>query len=201
MNPALTLLAVLLLPVSSAFAGNWHPLQNNPQMLLEADTPQPDTSEDNDQDKTRKKDKKLKIWSKSTYSRPEQAMPGDFFYASDKSLMEINCTKRTHRLLQKVYYAADSQEIKLVRYGESAKADDIVPDSTEERISDFACTFKPSKTENRTTKSAQPKSAVSAKKPDTKDKSPQIPEVKSKTTAQAKSSTAKPKDVAAKPQR
>ncbi len=184
MKSAFLLLAALLLTTSSSMAGNWHTLQSNPQMLLEADDPQMEADEDNNQDKTRKKDKKLKVWVKSTYSLPEQARPGDFFYASSKSLFVINCTKRSHRLLRKIYYTADGQESKSVRYGEEEKNAAIVPDSTEERIFDFACAFKQAKADNTIPKRVQPKSAVTSGKPSATNKTaqpgktPQPPETK-----------------------
>ncbi|MDP2963007.1 MAG: hypothetical protein Q8N54_09645 [Sulfurimicrobium sp.] len=211
MKSAFLLLAALLLTSSSAVAGNWHTLQSNPQLLLEADEPQIEANEDNNQDKTRKKEKKLNVWGKITYSLPEQARPGDFFYSSSKSLFEINCTKRTHRLLRKIYYTADGQESKSVRYGEEVKYTAIVPDSTEERIFDFACAFKPAKADNKIPKRVQPKSAATEKqstsnKAAQSGKTPQKPEAKSapngKASAPDKSATAKSKDsTAAKPAR
>lgn len=207
MKPAFLLLAALLLPTSPAMAANWHTLQSTPQMLLEADEPEPEASADNSRDKARKIDKKLKVWGKSTYSRPEQARAGDFFYSSAKSLLAINCTKRTHQLLQKIYYAADGQEIKFVRHGDDEKIEPIVPDSAEERIFNFACAYQAAKTVSKTPKRAQPKSVVPVEKPVKADKAaapekkPQKPEDKApskgKTPAPAKSTTTKSKDSAA----
>lgn len=185
-------------------AANWHTLQSTPQFLLQADEPEVEESENKAQDKEKKKEKKLKVWSKSTYSHPEQARPGDFFYTSAKSRMAINCTKRTHRLLQKIYYAADGQEIKFVHHGEDERIEAIVPDSAEEQISDFACTFKTAKTDVKTPRRTLPKSVMSAEKPVTTEKaalagkSPQKPRAKAapkkKTPGSDKSKTPNSKD-------
>lgn len=205
MKPAFLLLAAMLLATSSALAANWHLLQNSSLMLLEADDPQLEANESSSQNKDSKKDKKLKIWSKSSYSKPEQARPGDFYYSSEKSLLEINCTKRAHRLLQKIYYAADGQEIKSVHQGEGEKSAPIVPDSTEERIYEFACTFQPKKADNKTAKTTHSKPAVSVKQPAPPEEKSKKPETKSagkgKTPVQEKSTKTKPKDSATtKPQ-
>jgi hypothetical protein len=175
MNPAFLLLAALLLSASPSWAGNWHTLQSNSQMTLEANDPELEVSDGDEkgQDKIRNKEKKLKVWSKSTYSRPEQARPGDFFYSSAKSLYAINCSKRTHRLQQKVYYAADDKEIKSVRYGENGKNESVVPDTEEERVLVFACAFKVTREEGKTLKRTQSKSSVSADKPSADNKAEQ----------------------------
>ncbi|MBZ0104249.1 MAG: hypothetical protein K8H84_01335 [Sulfuricella denitrificans] len=203
MKPAILLLAALLLPTSAAIAANWHLVQNTPQMLLEADDPQPEATEGNSPAKAGKKDKKLKIWSKSAYSRPEQARPGDFYYSSDKALMEINCTNRTYRLLQKIYYAAEGQEIKSVQQVDGGKTEPIVPDSTEDRISGFACSYQPPKADLKTVRKTPSKPAVSA----SQAAAPEKPSKKSDTKAEAKApekkkpATAKPKGSSAeKPQ-
>lgn len=205
MNPAFLLLAALLLPVSPAMAGNWHALQNTAQELLEAGEPQLETSADNAQGKSRKKDKKLKVWSKITFSRPEQARPGDFYYASAKSLLAINCIQRTHRLLQKVYYAADGQEIKSVYYGEDEKIKFTVPDSAEERVLNFSCAFKVAKAENQPPRRAQTKPAEPKEKSPITSKAAQKPEVKAASNSKSSTPTippaSKPKDSAAEKQK
>jgi hypothetical protein len=192
MNPAFLLLAALLLPISPAMAGNWHALLNTSQELLEAGEPQLETSEDNAQDKSRKKDKKLKVWDKITFSRPEQARPGDFYYASAKSLLAINCTKRTHKLLQKIYYAADGQEIKSVYYGEDEKIKFSVPDSAEERVLNFSCAFKVAKTDNKTPRRVQTKSAEPKEKSSITSKVVQKPEVKADSNSKSSTPTIPP---------
>ncbi|MFH1495963.1 MAG: surface-adhesin E family protein [Pseudomonadota bacterium] len=204
MKPAFFLLAALLLPASSASANNWHVLQNNSQILLEAGEPQQEEYENNDQDNAKKKEKTLKVWSKSTYSRPEQARPGDFYFSSAKALLTINCTKRSHRLLQKIYYAADGQEIKSVRYGKDEKIEAIVPDSAEERVFDFACSFKAAKGNNKSPNRTKPKSTVTAEKPATSEKTSKPETISEKPANKAaskgnnsapdKSKTAKPKN-------
>lgn len=203
MNPSFFLLAALLLPNSYAMAGNWHNLLSNSQIRVDADEPQQEASESKDQEKAKTKEVKLKVWGKSTYSRPEQARPGDFYYASAKSLLAINCTRRTHRLMQKIYYSSEGQEIKSIRYGDSEKFEAIVPDSIEERIFDFACTFRDEKKDKKMQKRAQPKSVAPMEKPvktakvAPTEKKPQKPESKAPSKGASpspgKSSTAKPK--------
>lgn len=192
MNPAFLLLAALLLPAFPAMAGNWHILQNNPQMLLEAGEPQLEENTGNGQDNIKKKDKTLKVWSKSTYSRPEQARPGDFYYASAKSLLAINCTKHSYRLLQKIYYAADGQEIKSVHYGQDERNESIVPDSAEERVFDFSCGFKFEKVDNKSPKRAKLKPAVAAEKSVTAEKTSQPGTGSQKSGGKAASKDIKP---------
>lgn len=205
MNPVLILLAALLLSTSSSMAANWHVLQNTPQALLEAGVPQFEASDDNVQDKTRKKDKKLKVWDKITFSRPEQARPGDFYYASAKSLLAINCTKRTHSLLQKVYYAADGQEIKSVQYGANERVEFIVPDSAEERVLEFSCGYKIANTESKISRRAQTKPASLKEKPAIPSKTAQKSEAKADSTGKPPAAPKKPatkaKDSAAEKQK
>ena len=145
MKLSLFLLAALLLQTPSAMASKWRTLQSNSSMTLEADEPESMASEDNGQNPAKKKVHKLKVWGKITYARPQQAKPGDFFYAISKSLLAINCTKRSYKLLKEIYYAADDNAIKYIDYGEGEKSEVIVPDSVEERISDFSCPFKAEK--------------------------------------------------------
>lgn len=192
-------------------AVNWHTLQSTPQFLLQADEPEVEESENKVQDKDKKKQKKLKVWGKSTYSRPEQARPGDFFYSSAKSHLAINCTQRTHKLLQKIYYAADGQEIKYVHHGEDERTEAIVPDSVEEQIADFSCAFKAAKSDRKTAKNARPKTVAPSDKPATANsngkatKKPGNKSATSKKTADSdKSKTANSKDCVcpeAKPKR
>lgn len=165
MKTAFIFLAALLLPSSPATAVNWHNLQSTPQLLLQADDPELEESEAKPQDKAKKKDKKLRVWSKITHARPELARPGDFFYSSAKYRLAINCTQRTHKLLQKLYYNAEGQEIKFVHHGEEERTETIVPESHEEQISDFACSFKPAKPNSLTPKPVPRKPSSAAGEP------------------------------------
>lgn len=203
MNPAFLLFSALLLS-PPAMAVSWHPLRTSTQMTLEADAPQMEATDKKTEDKEKKKDKKLKIWNKITYSQPQQANPGDFYYSSSKTLSEINCTIRSHKPLQKIYYGDDAREAKNIHYGDSEKAATIIPDSQEEAVFDFACNYNPSKT---TVQAAAPqkspvkpkplaatKPAAKAVKPETaKEKTPkeQAPKAASGAKAPAgKSSSA-----------
>lgn len=157
-------------------------------MSLQAAEPQQDAAEKNEVGTQRKQDKKLKVWEKITYSRPQQAIPGDFYYTSEKSLSEINCTTRTIRPLRKIYYGSDGNEIKSIHHGETMKPDIIVPDTPAESVFDFSCAFKPTKAAPQAKKSPTPQSKATAQpardKPVTSKEKP-----KEQTPATAKTAT------------
>lgn len=183
MNPAFLLLPALLLS-PPAMATSWHSLRAGTQMTLEADEPQIEATDKKTEDKEKKKDKKLKVWNKITYSQPQQANPGDFYYSSSKSLLEINCTTRSLKPLQKIYYGDDARETKLIRYGDSEKAAIIIPDSLEEVVFDFSCNFKQMKTTVQ--------AAVPQKNP-AKPKPPATPKPAAKAVKPEKSKEQAPK--------
>lgn len=145
MNPAFLFLSALLIFTPAAEAASWHTLQTSAQMTLQANEPQLEAVAKNPTEEEKKKDKKLKVWDKITYFRPQQADPGDFYYTATLSFAEINCTKRTLRPLQRIYYDGDSNEIKSIRYDENEKVSVVVPDTPEESVFNFACTFKAEK--------------------------------------------------------
>jgi hypothetical protein len=185
MKSAFLHLAALLLSTAPAMASNWNALQHNSEMLLEAGAPLPETSDG--QDKAKNKEKILKVWSKATYPRPEQARPGDFYYSSEKTLREINCTKRTYRVLQKIYYSSDGQEIKSVRNVGNVNSENIVPDSAAEIILDFSCASKVANKEIKPARSSPPKSPVSPpKKASSKNAENPTPEKKTPEKAAPK---------------
>lgn len=128
-------------------------------MTLEADEPLFEAEDKPSQDK--KKAKKLKVWDKITYSRPEQANPGDFYYSSSKSLQEINCTTRALKPLQKIYYGADGDEIKSILYSANERTKSVIPDTAEEWVFDFACNFKPPKAVTPASRKPHPKPSPS----------------------------------------
>jgi hypothetical protein len=206
MNPAFLFLSALFLFTPAAEAASWHTLQTSVQMTLQADEPQTEAVDKNATDKEKKKERKLKVWDKITYSRPQQAMPGDFYYVSAKSLLEINCTARTLTPLQRIYYDSDGNEIKSIHYGASERNEAVVPDTSGESVFNFACAFKAAKTVAKATPS--PKSQPQAKtsqpttKPVTTGKEKAKEPQKTQAAASAKSSpkptstapTAKPAD-------
>lgn len=124
-----------------AMAASWHTLQTSVQMTLQATEPQQEKTDKDAAEKQKKQDKILKVWNKTSYSHPRQAMPGDFYYTSEKSLSEINCTTRTIKLLQKIYYDSDDSEVKNIRHGEATTPELIVPDTPAELVFDFSCSF------------------------------------------------------------
>ena len=161
MNPLFLLLSALLLLTPGAEAATWHTLQSGVQVTLQADEPQLEAIDKNATDKEKKKDKKLKVWDKITYSRPRQAMPGDFYYTAAKSMTEINCTARTLKSLRRIYYDSDGNEIKSIHYGSSEPGEAVVPDTSGESVFNFACAFKAANAVAKTTPS--PKSPAQAK--------------------------------------
>lgn len=178
MNPVFLFLPALLFLTPGAEAANWHTLPGGAQMTLQADQPQLEPA-----DKDKKKDKKLKVWDKITYSRSHQAMPGDFYYTSAKSLNEINCTARTLKPLLRIYYDSDGNEVKSIHYRSSEPVEAVVPDTSGEAVFNFACAFKAAsavaKTAPRTkspvrAKASQPPAKPGAGKEKTKE--PQKPQ-------------------------
>lgn len=203
MNPVFLLLSALLLLTPVAEAATWHALQSGTQVTLQSDEPQFEAIDKNATDKDKKKDKKLKVWNKITYSRPHQAMPGDFYYTSAKSLTEINCTAHTLKSLRRIYYDSDGNEIKSIHYGASEPSEVVVPDTAGESVFNFACAFKAANAVAKTT--PRPKSPTPAKtkqptaKANTskeKAKEPQKPQAAAKPspTPASAASTAKPAD-------
>lgn len=166
MNPVFLCFISLLFLIPEAMAASWHTLQTNIQMTLQVTEPQQELADKNGVDKQKKQDSKLKVWDKVSYSRPQQAMPGDFYYASAKTLNEINCTSHTIRTLQKIYYGSDGNEIKIIRH-ETMKPEIIVPDTQAEAIFDFSCTFKSEKSVKpaKPRPASQPKAAQPNTKP------------------------------------
>lgn len=179
MNLVFLLFPALLLLLPNAEAANWHTLPGGTQMTLQADDPQPEAA-----DKEKKKEKKLKVWDKITYSRPHQAVPGDFYYTSAKSLVEINCTTRTLKSLQSVYYDGDGNELKSIHYTSSEPREAVVPDTPGESVFNFACAFKAASAIAKTT--SHPKAPAAAKPPTKSDRS------KEKTKAPQKAKTPAP---------
>lgn len=173
MNPVFLCFIPLFLFSPGAMAASWQTLQTNAQMTLQAAEPQQELADKNGTDKQKKQDRKLKVWDKISYSRPQQAMPGDFYYAAAKTLNEVNCTARTIRMLQKVYYGSDGNEIKSIRH-EAMKPETIVPDTQGEAIFDFACTLKPEKAvaPAKTRPTSQPKAPPPNAKPTAKADKP-----------------------------
>ncbi|BCB27626.1 hypothetical protein SKTS_25120 [Sulfurimicrobium lacus] len=165
MNPVFIFLPALLLLTPRAEAANWHTLPGGAQMTLQADQPQLEAT-----DKDKKKDKRLKVWDKITYSRLHQAILGDFYYTSAKSLTEINCTARTLKPLLRLYYDSDGNEVKSIHYRSSEPAEAVVPDTPGEAVFNFACAFKAAsavaKTAPRTKSPVQTKASPPPAKPD-----------------------------------
>ncbi|MDP2784309.1 MAG: hypothetical protein Q8O38_06915 [Sulfurimicrobium sp.] len=156
MNPIFLFLSALLLFTPAAEAVSWHTLQTSVQMTLQADEPQAEAVDNNASDRGKKKDRKLRVWDKITYSRPQQAVPGDFYYASAKSLAEINCTAHTLKPLQRIYYDGDGHEIKSIHYGASERNEVVVPDTPGESVFNFACAFKATKAIAKVTPRTKP---------------------------------------------
>lgn len=164
MNPVFLFLSALLFFAPVAEAVSWHTLQTSAQMTLQAGEPLVEAMDKNAADQEKKKAKKLKIWDKTTYSRPQQARPGDFYYTSAKSLAEINCTAHTLKLLQKIYYDSDGNEIKSVQYDAKDRDKAVVPDTSNESVFNFACAFKAAKPVANSKKTSESKPGTSTEK-------------------------------------
>ncbi len=127
-------LLLLLLSSLPASAGNWRTVVDNEIVRAETDIGSLMRNGDI-----------VRTWEKETYLKPEQAKPGDFYYKSAKSLAQHHCTNRTTSYLYKAYYTEDGKEIKAITSaGDLDRADQIPPDSLEERKLLFACNFKSS---------------------------------------------------------
>lgn len=136
-------LPLLLMAISAPAAAAWHNLAAGQQMTLDAEEPKKLTPKKPPPGKEADKDRKLQIWSKTTFTQAEQARPGDFFYSASKTMTEINCTAGTVKPLERVYYGDDGKEVKIVRYSDTDPGFPPVPDSEEDKIYNFACAPTP----------------------------------------------------------
>lgn len=100
-------------------------------------------------------------WDREVYFSPEQALPGDFYFKSAKTLARYTCDARTTDLLMRVYYAEDGGEIKTVSANFFGRPNFVIPDSEGEIKFDYACNYK---------KPQEIKKVVVAKKKKTKPK-------------------------------
>jgi len=177
MNPVFLFLSALLLFTPATEAATWHTLQTKAQMTLQVDEPQLEAVDKNATDEAKKKDKKLKIWDKITFSRPQQADPGDFYYTTVKSLTEINCTTRTFKPLRRVFYDGDDNEVKSIHYDVNERSEVVVPDTSGDTIFNFSCTYKAAKALSKAaprpkTKQPTTQPAVTAEKAKEQQKNP-----------------------------
>lgn len=168
MNPAFLFLPAMLLFAPQSLGASWQTLKADAGMTFEAREPQAETAEAKTTDPEKKKDRRLKIWSRNTHAQSQQAKPGDFYYTSSKTLWEVNCTARSVKPMEQVYYADDGGESKHIRYTNGEKSRSTVPDTPEELLLDFACNFKQAKTAPpATAAAAKPAQPVAAPKPET----------------------------------
>lgn len=87
--------------------------------------------------------KVVKAWVRETHYKPKQAVPGDFYFKSAKSLAQFQCADRTITYLFRGYYAEDGSEIKAIdSTTDLCKVNFLIPDSREERQLTFACNYK-----------------------------------------------------------
>lgn len=115
-----------------AVAGDWQLVADGEKMRVEIDVA---TLAPNG--------KTVKAWEREIHSKPQQALPGDFYFKSAKSLALHNCAERTTSYLYRGYYAEDGSEIKAIdSEADLGKVNFLVPDSLEERKLIFACTYK-----------------------------------------------------------
>lgn len=81
-------------------------------------------------------------WDREVYFSPEQALPGDFYVKSAKTLARYNCDARTADLLMRAYYSEDGSEIKTVSANFYGRPNYVIPDSEGEIKFDYACNYK-----------------------------------------------------------
>lgn len=143
MTKPFSVLPLLMFFPAGAMAGDWHDLTDNGAFRLEVREPvmEPGKKDKPGEPDNQKKDKKLTVWDKTTYHRPRQAVPGDFYYQSSHTLTAINCTTRAFKPLQKIYYSPEGNEIKSIRLDEAEKTNALVPDSPIESIFNYACAY------------------------------------------------------------
>lgn len=200
MNPAFLFLPALLLFAPPSLGASWQTLKADAGMTLEAREPQAETAEAKAADQEKNKDRKLKIWSRNTHTQSQQAKPGDFYYTSSKTLWEVNCTARSVKPVEQVYYGDDGGESKHIRHTNGEKSRTTVPDTPEELLLDFACNFKqakaappaaprkPVEAEVKPSREAKPAAKVAPKKAAPKT----APKAAPKAAPSAKSPAAKP---------
>jgi hypothetical protein len=138
-------LFLLMLAGFPAAAGNWQIVVDNEKVRVETDVATLSRNGDI-----------VKAWEKETFRKSEQAIPGDFYFNSTRSLAQHHCANRTTTYLFKGYYAEDGSEIKAIASdNDPDKKDYLAPDSLEERKLLFACTFKPRVTIRSTPKASK----------------------------------------------
>lgn len=129
--PVFILCLAALAPLSASAAA-WQAMPGGRGVSIEVDKSSMDRS-----------GKTVKAWSKASYADVQQASAGDFFFSSYKSLAQYDCAARTAKPLFKVYYAEDGSEVTSVRYTEFDRPAQVVPDTAEEQVLEFACSYKP----------------------------------------------------------
>lgn len=161
---AFILLALTCFPVA---AENWQIVRSNEEMRIEIDAA---TLVRNDSEGS------VRAWERATFVKPRQAIPGDFYFKSAKSLALHHCAKRTTTYLYRGYYEEGGREIKSITA--AADLDNIeylVPGSLEEHKLVFACTYKAGTIKR--SKSPEPSTNTTEAKPsaDTKTVTPTLP--------------------------
>lgn len=125
---------LLIFACFPAAAENWRTVRANEESRIEIDaaTLMRNDSEDS-----------VKAWERETFTKPRQAIPGDFYFKSVKSLALHHCTKRTSTYLYRGYYEEDGREIKsIATAADLAKIEYLIPGSPEELKLAFACHHK-----------------------------------------------------------
>lgn len=125
---------LLVLACFPAAAENWRPVRANEESRIEIDVA---TLIRNDSEDS------VRAWERETFTKPRQAIPGDFYFKSVKSLALHHCTKRTTTYLYRGYYEEDGREIKsIATAADLTKIEYLIPGSPEELKLAFACHHK-----------------------------------------------------------
>jgi hypothetical protein len=134
--PTLSLSTFILLALACfpAAAENWRVVRSDDEMRIEIDAA---TLVRNDSEGS------VRAWERATFAKPRQAIPGDFYFKSAKSLALHHCAKRTTTYLYRGYYEEDGREIKSITAATDLdNIEYLTPGSLEEHKLVFACTYK-----------------------------------------------------------
>lgn len=168
-------LSVFILLVFACFpvaAENWQTARVNEESRIEIDAA---TLVRNDSEGS------VRAWERETFTKPRQAIPGDFYFKSVKSLALHHCTKRTTTYLYRGYYEEDGREIKsITTTADLVNIEYLIPGSPEELKLAFACNRKAGSA--KPSKSPEPPAAAKEDKPST----PPSPPVAAKTAPSGK---------------
>lgn len=153
---SLSVFILLVFACLPAAAENWQTVRADEESRIEIDAA---TLARNDNDGS------VRAWERETFAKPRQAIPGDFYFKSVKSLALHHCTKRTTTYLFRGYYEEDGREIKSITTAtDLANIEFLIPGSPEEHKLAYACNRKTASA--KPSKPPEPPAAAKEEKPD-----------------------------------